>query len=440
MNTPYHQGSQDDSQLQLAIDQLIGAIRSDQSGEPEKSALMQLVSQLRHANQNLVLAAVRAHVSQEQAEARNRQQNEFLAMLAHELRNPLAPISAAAHLLKMPGIDGKRLQQSSDVITRQVKHMTELVDDLLDVSRVTRGLVTLSKKSVDIKRVVASAVEQARPAIEARRHALIQRLGAADAFVHADQTRLIQVVVNLLTNAAKYTPQHGEIVLTVLGTASEVEIRVSDNGCGIEPSLLPHVFDLFTQGERTPDRAQGGLGLGLALVKSMVAMHGGRAEASSDGPGRGSSFSLFFPALHNAAPELDPEGVALPAAPARSLRLFLVDDNLDAAESLASLLQEAGHQVRVMEDSASTLLHTASGGADVFILDIGLPDMDGYELARRLRAQAQTANAVLIALTGYGQAHDRVLAKAAGFDHHFVKPVDWQELSRVLSQNSPANA
>ncbi|WP_143167624.1 hybrid sensor histidine kinase/response regulator [Massilia sp. CF038] len=419
-----------------AIGRLVDAVRDQRSGEAEVADLTGLVSQLRAANQHLVLAAVRSQVSHEAAEARNRQQNEFLAMLAHELRNPLAPISAAAQLLKMPGVDARSVQKSSEVIARQVKHMTELVDDLLDVSRVTRGLVTLTRKSVDLKRAVASAVEQARPSIEARRHALILRLSGDAAFVEGDQTRLIQVIVNLLTNAAKYTPQGGEIVLVLEANGPEVRLCVSDNGSGIEPALLPHIFDLFTQGERTPDRAQGGLGLGLALVKSMVALHGGRVEAHSKGPGTGSAFSIFLPLMGTVAAEPPPDGAIETPPAAAPMRLLIVDDNADAAESLAALLASEGHEVKVMEDAHSTLQHVTqhADAAQAFILDIGLPDMDGYELARRLRALPGNGHTLFIALTGYGQAHDKVLAKAAGFDHHFVKPVDLQELESALAR------
>ncbi len=425
--------AQDELRLKDAIDRLVAAIRADRSGAGEVAALTTLVSQLRDANEHLVQAAVRAQVKQEEAEARNRQQNEFLAMLAHELRNPLAPISAAAQLLKLPGADERRVQQSSDVIGRQVKHMTELVDDLLDVSRVTRGLVTLTRRSLDLKRVVGSAVEQARPSIQARNHTLNLRLCPESAFVHADQTRLVQVIVNLLTNAAKYTPQGGEIVLAVDVCGADVRLTVSDNGSGVDPALLPHIFDLFTQGERTPDRAQGGLGLGLALVKSMVALHGGRAEAASDGPGRGSAFSIYLPLLKEDEPTLVADGGPALAQPATPMRLMIVDDNVDAAESLAALLASEGHQVRVLEDAAGTLRAAAEQPPQAFILDIGLPDMDGYQLVRALRSRPETRDAVFIALTGYGQAHDKVLAKAAGFDHHFVKPVEWPELAKALA-------
>ncbi|QYF95493.1 response regulator [Massilia sp. PAMC28688] len=430
--------AQDEVRLKDAIDKLVDAVRDEQSVEGEVAALTTLVAQLRSANEHLVQAAVRSQVLQEEAEARNRQQNEFLAMLAHELRNPLAPISAAAQLLKLPGVDARRIEHSSDVISRQVKHMTELVDDLLDVSRVTRGLVTLTRKNLDLKRVVASAVEQARPSIEARRHSLSLSLDGDTAMVNGDQTRLVQVIVNLLTNAAKYTPQGGQIEVRLDVEGNEVRLCVSDNGSGIEPKLLPHIFDLFTQGERTPDRAQGGLGLGLALVKSMVGLHGGRVEALSDGPGRGSTFVLYLPMVDDTPAHVYPERRHnTPEAAFVPMRIMIVDDNVDAAESLAALLRFDGHDVTVMEDAHSTITRAAQVRPDVFILDIGLPDMDGYQLVRALRAQGATAAARFIALTGYGQAHDKVLAKSAGFDHHFVKPVDWQELAAVLASQPP---
>jgi PAS domain S-box-containing protein len=359
--------------------------------------------------------------------------DEFLAMLAHELRNPLAPIKAAADLLKLGGTDARRLGQAAGIIDRQVRHMTELVDDLLDVSRVTRGLVELEKKPLDMKSVVSSAVEQVKPLIEARAHALHVHAGARHASVNGDHTRLVQVLVNLLANAAKYTPQGGRIDVDVQVEQDAVRVAVTDNGSGIEASLLPFVFDIFTQGVRTPDRSQGGLGIGLALVKSLVALHGGQVGAHSDGPGRGSVFYLTLPLLAAATQPGDEAGQAqagLGAACGR--RILVVDDNMDAATTLGELLAALGHEVRVRFDGKSALADLASFVPEILVLDIGLPDMDGYELARRLRNEPATAQARYLALTGYGQAHDRTLARAAGFDHHFVKPVDILTLQAVL--------
>jgi PAS domain S-box-containing protein len=363
----------------------------------------------------------------------NRKKDEFLAMLAHELRNPLAPISTAAEMLRLTNATDARTRKASEVISRQVKHMTALVDDLLDVSRVTRGLVELERELVDIKAAVANAVEQARPLIEARRHALTVRTDGSHATVLGDRTRLVQVIANLLNNAAKYTPQGGEITLVVHAFGGWVDIGVIDNGIGIDARLLPHVFELFTQAERTPDRAQGGLGIGLALVRTMVALHGGQVTAASDGPGAGSTFTIRLPAVEQGVKDRleDAAREGALAAPA-PLRLMIVDDNVDAAESLAELLEAQGHRVRVEAHPAQALATARQDPPEVFILDIGLPEMDGYELARRLRADPATASAMFVALTGYGQAHDRILSKSSGFEHHFVKPMDMDRLGQVL--------
>ena len=365
--------------------------------------------------------------------------DEFLAMLAHELRNPLAPIKAAAELLKLAGADNPRLGRAAGIIDRQVRHMTELVDDLLDVSRVTRGLVELDRQAVDMKAVVSSAVEQARPLIEERRHALHVRADAAPAPVCGDHTRLVQVLVNLLVNAAKYTPREGRIEVGVQVEPDTVRVTVADNGNGIEAALLPCVFDIFTQGVRTPDRSQGGLGIGLALVKSLVALHGGQVSARSEGPGKGSVFELRLPLLEGAGPD---KAATVAAGPARGgapgKRILVVDDNADAAATLGELLAALGHEVMVRFDGKSALADAAPFRPQVLVLDIGLPDIDGYELARRLRAQDATAHARYLALTGYGQSNDRTLAHAAGFDRHFVKPVDIAALQVVLDMEDKA--
>jgi PAS domain S-box-containing protein len=374
---------------------------------------------------------------EEELKAAARRKDEFLAMLAHELRNPLAPISSAAQLLGHVAGDEKKVRQSSEIIIRQVRHLTGLVDDLLDVSRVTRGLVELERERVDLKAVVASAVEQARPLVENRRHRLEQAMDAAPAWVDGDRIRLVQVVANLLNNAAKYTPQGGAIALSLEVADGHAAISVRDNGIGIGPELLPQVFDLFTQAERTPDRAQGGLGLGLALVKSLAGLHGGKVEAHSGGPGMGSTFRIVLPLAQAARSPESGDGAAgtLHALPER--QILIVDDNADAAQSLAEILRALGNQVAVAHDPRSALALAEQDWPEVFILDIGLPDIDGYALARRLRemAQAQPGRgpALYLALTGYGQAHDKVLSKAAGFDRHFVKPVDLEALLAALA-------
>jgi PAS domain S-box-containing protein len=364
--------------------------------------------------------------------ATSRRKDDFLAMLAHELRNPLAPISTAAQLLKTAPADAAKVGRSADIIARQVRHMTELVDDLLDVSRVTRGLVELEHSPVEIKAVLGHAIEQVRPLIDARGHQLTTRMVSGDVYVLGDRTRLVQVMSNLLNNAAKYTPPNGSLALS-MAVGEQVELRVADTGMGIEPELLPQVFDLFTQGERTPDRAQGGLGLGLALVKSLVELHGGQVKAESEGRGLGTTFTVLLPLLKlaptGAAPEQKPVDITRPARP---LRILVVDDNQDAAETLDMLLGALGHEVRVLHEPSQALEAARTAAFDVFILDIGLPGMTGHELARLLRAQAGGRAATFIALTGYGSSDDRQRGQEAGFDHYMVKPADLGALVQLL--------
>jgi signal transduction histidine kinase/ActR/RegA family two-component response regulator len=374
---------------------------------------------------------------EDELRAANRQKDQFLAMLAHELRNPLAPIMTAAQLLKLGRLDGNSVANASEIIVRQAEHMTDLVNDLLDVSRVTRGLVTLEKEELDLNAIVSAAVEQVRPLIDARRHALTLRLSGQPAHVIGDRTRLVQVISNILNNAAKYTAPGGRIVLAVTVEDGRATVAVRDNGVGIAPEVLPYIFDLFTQAERTPDRSQGGLGIGLALVKSLVALHGGSVNARSEGLGQGSEFSICLPAVARAPAEAHDAGAANDAyvAPDNgNLRVLVVDDNADAAQMLAALLEVQGHAVSVEYDARGALARARSEHPDVLLLDIGLPDMDGYELARRLRAQPENARATLVALTGYGQNQDRAEARQAGFDHYLVKPADLNEVNDVLAQ------
>jgi len=369
----------------------------------------------------------------DELKAANARKDEFLAMLAHELRNPLAPISTAAQMLRLSSADPKRIAHASEVIGRQVRHMVELVDDLLDVSRVTRGLVELEREPVDLKSVIQNAIEQARPLIEKKGHTLSTRLGAANVTVTGDRKRLVQVMTNLINNAAKYTPNGGAITVAADPGPGQVDIKVRDNGIGIESALLPDIFELFTQAKRTPDRAQGGLGLGLALVRSMVSLHGGTVEAFSDGPGLGSCFSVTLPlgADHAGGAEgVQPGDAALAAHSA--LHIMLVDDNRDAAESLGIVLAAVGHTVKVEESPLAALRRAQNERFDVCLLDIGLPDMDGHELVRRLRALPALAGAVMIALSGYGQPQDVAKSKQAGFAAHLVKPVDISHLLSVL--------
>jgi signal transduction histidine kinase len=368
----------------------------------------------------------------------DRRKDEFLAMLAHELRNPLAPISAAAELMGLVSLDEKRLKQTSQVIARQVRHMTGLVDDLLDVSRVTRGLVSLDKRPQDMKGIVANALEQVQPFIEARRHHLRVQLAPDMVQVLGDAKRLVQILTNLMSNAAKYTPEGGNIDLLMEAEPHQVRLTVQDNGIGIAPDLQPHVFDLFAQAERTSDRAQGGLGLGLALVKSLVELHGGKVACSSEGAGTGSRFTVCLPRMAQNAvmAERRQSGRELPST--RQLRVLIVDDNHDAAQMLALFLEASGHAVAVEHNAHKALTRVQNEPPDACLLDIGLPEIDGNELARRLRGNPATARAKLIAITGYGQEHDRKNALAAGFDHHSVKPVDPGKLAALLADIPPA--
>jgi CheY-like chemotaxis protein len=360
-------------------------------------------------------------------------------MLAHELRNPLAPISTAAHLLKLQKASDPLIGRTSEIISRQVDHMTSLVDDLLDVSRVTRGLIRLQLQALPLEAIVAATVEQVRTLIEERRHRLTVELEPDLPPVLGDRTRLIQVCTNLLNNAAKYTPPGGELRLAAWREGACAVLSVRDNGIGIGPELLPHVFDLFTQAERSPDRAQGGLGLGLALVKSLVELHGGKVGVSSPGPGRGSEFTVRLPlALKTALPPARPE-TREAETPRNRPHVMLVDDNADAANTLALLLQLQGYPVSVEYDAQAALARAAREAPQVCLLDIGLPDIDGYELARRLRALPAGAGAVLIALTGYGQEQDREKSRLAGFDHHLVKPVHIEQLTAILSRIEAAS-
>ena len=369
-----------------------------------------------------------------QAERLSHAKDEFLAMLAHELRNPLAPISSSASLLSMQFKDEPRIRQTSTIISRQVRHMSRLIDDLLDVSRVTRGLVKLKLDVVDFRDIVSGALDQARPLLEEKSHAVQLALPPGPVYVRGDQTRLVQSVTNILNNAAKYTQKDGRIALALDSREGRMRLDISDNGSGMPPELLPSVFDLFTQGARTLARSQGGLGLGLTLVKRLVELHGGEVGAHSDGVGLGSRFTLALPCVE-AAPDAGAATGPLQQESARldrPLRLVLVDDNADAADSLSQLLGVQGYHTAVEYDARSALRRARAERPDAMLVDIGLPDIDGYHLAQQLRAMPETRHTVLVAITGYGQARDRERAIETGFAHHLVKPVDMTALGRVL--------
>ncbi|MEP7244649.1 MAG: ATP-binding protein, partial [Gammaproteobacteria bacterium] len=366
----------------------------------------------------------------------NQRKDEFLAMLAHELRNPLAPIRNAAQLLNVHAPGRPEIEWARAVIERQTKHLVRLVDDLLDVSRMVRGQITLQRRPVELSEIVQNAVETSRPLVRLRKHHLSVQLPEQPIWLEADLTRIAQVISNLLNNAAKYTDESGQIRLEAQLEGTYVAIRVRDTGLGIASGLLPHVFDLFTQADRTLDRAEGGLGIGLTLVKRLVEMHGGKVEALSEGLGQGAEFIVRLPVL-----ETKQGGVVKPVpqvermvAPieTRNLRILVVDDNVDAADSIAMLLSMEGHVTRTVNTARAALLVAPDFKPDVVLLDIGLPEMDGYEVARRLRTQFDVEGMRLVAVTGYGQPADRLRAHDAGFDEHLVKPVEPMVLQQLL--------
>jgi signal transduction histidine kinase len=366
-------------------------------------------------------------------ERADRQKNEFLSMLAHELRNPLAPIRTAVDVLRLKGDGQPEIEWAREIINRQTKHLVRLVDDLLDVSRITGGKIRLDLEVLNAASVVAAAVETSRPLIEESGHQMTVTLPEEPVWVRCDRVRLAQVLSNLLNNAAKYTQRGGLIALTVERSGGEAVFRVADNGIGISAEMLPKVFELFTQVERSLDRSQGGLGVGLTVVKRLVEMHGGRVEAASSGAGGGSEFTVRLPAIESPP---DPEAVAdaplenrSPAAP---LRVLVVDDNADAADSLAWLLRHGDHEVRTAHDGRQAVEVAHEFRPQAVVLDLGLPEIDGYEVARRLRQHADTRGALLVALSGYGQQEHRRRSSEAGFDYHFVKPLDFGGLQRIL--------
>jgi PAS domain S-box-containing protein len=365
-----------------------------------------------------------------------RRKDEFLAMLAHELRNPLAPIRNAAHTLGLLGTPDERVRWVSGVIERQVGLMTRLVDDLLDVSRITLGKIALKREPVTVASVIAQAVETARPAAEARRQSLAVDVAEDAGSVDGDPARLAQAVGNLLDNAIKYTEEDGRIEVEARAEGDDVTIAVRDSGVGIAPDLLPHVFDLFTQADRSLERRQGGLGIGLTLVRRLVEMHGGHVEAASAGEGRGSVFTVRLPRLGRAAARADaPDDDGAPASPAGPpRRVLVVDDQPDSTDSLAMLLRLRGHEVWTAADGPSALGEFARVRPDVVFLDLGLPGMSGYDVARQLRALPEGHDVRLVALTGYGTEADREKTRAAGFDVHLAKPVDPQAVETLLAR------
>jgi two-component system, sensor histidine kinase len=357
----------------------------------------------------------------------DRRKDEFLAMLAHELRNPLAPIRTASELLARAQPLDPRSQSAVAIVQRQVTHLTRLVDDLLDVSRITQGRIELQRRPLEMAAIIAQAMESVEPLLREKRHKVILVASRQPLYVHGDSARLVQCLTNLLTNAAKYTDPGGEVRLELREEQGTAVVSVTDNGVGIPGELLPQIFELFVQSARSLDRSEGGLGIGLSVVQRLIQMHGGQVSAASGGPGLGSTFEIRLPVI--AAPSQPvPTSVR---APVLAKRVLVVDDNVDAAVSLAEVLKLDGHTVEAVHSAKAALQSSVAFSPEVILLDIGLPDMDGYQVAQRIRSTG--GNVILIALTGYGQIEDIERARIAGFDAHLVKPVDLTRLQRVIS-------
>jgi signal transduction histidine kinase/ActR/RegA family two-component response regulator len=423
--------------LYARIAALQGEVTALRDAAQEKTGLEMIVAQLREANQNLVLATVNAQTGRDDAEEANRRQTEFLAMLAHELRNPLAPISMAAALLERTASAAPQTLSLAQVIGRQVEHMSHLLDDLLDAARISSGKITLSLQPVRLDEIVEQAVETMAPRVRERRQELLIMLPEPPVVLHADRVRLTQVFTNLLANASKYTGEGGEVRLAVVADPEQVIVTVEDNGSGIAPELLPYVFDLFTQGPRSLARSEGGLGVGLNVVRNLVDMHGGRVDAYSAGQGLGSLFTVVLPlSEEKLASRRAPRKAVLAGA---SLSLLLIEDNVDACETLRHLLTLEGHVVRIAHDGKAGLAAALEGGFDALICDIGLPGMDGLELIAQLRRASTGRRPYAIALSGYCQVEDRSRALEAGFDSYCVKPASAEALLALLatSQRRP---
>jgi len=367
----------------------------------------------------------------------SQRKDEFLAMLAHELRNPLAPIAVAAELIGRTHTCEQALSESSAIISRQVRHMSSLIDDLLDAARVSRGTIRLERRPLDLRLLIQQAMEQSAALLQTLGHAIELNLPAQGLTIKGDGKRVVQILANVLNNAAKYTPSGGRICIQARPHQGCAEIEISDNGIGMDASTLERAFELFAQADRGIDRQQGGLGIGLALVKKLVVLHGGQVQAYSDGPGRGSRISIRLP-LGEPTAAVSAQSDASASEQPRPLQIMVVDDNVDAANTLAMLLQAWGHDCTVAHSAEQALALAMARPPQVFILDIGLPGMDGKELARLLRQQAGTASARLLALSGYAQAQEQAAARQAGFDHYLVKPVDVQQLLQLLQAETGA--
>jgi signal transduction histidine kinase len=424
---------QNEDRLQAVIDELVGAAKRGEDTAPQAAALRELVGRLQTANEHLVLATVKAQVLQEESELRNRRQNEFLAMLAHELRNPMAPIAASAELLKRITAAHPMLPRVQQIVGRQVGHMARLLDDLLDASRIANGTVKLQRAVVALADVLQHSIEVSKPFLDARSQTLHVEAAPAQLCINGDLVRLSQVFSNILINASKYSAEGESVRLWVQEDGDGVLIAIEDKGRGIEPELQPHVFDLFVQGARSLDRTEGGMGIGLAVARGLTEMHGGSIAVRSDGAGTGSRFEIRLPLAHAAGEDDAPASPRLPLPASAGCAVLIVEDNADFVATLSALLELEGHRVSVAENGHTGLALVQQGEFDAIVCDLGLPGIDGYELARQARRLAREPRPFMIALTGYSQQEDRKRAAAAGFDHYLTKPPEPGELLRLIA-------
>ena len=388
------------------------------------------VAEIREVGQALVAAANTARTREDALRSADRAKDEFLAMLSHELRNPLSALAAAAHLLRARAPKDETAIRATDIVARQVRHMTRLVEDLLDVSRVTRGKISLSREPLDLARAVEAVVHEWRGSGRLAKHDV--RLELSPAWVRADTARIEQIISNLVGNAVKYTPEGGRVVVTARREGNSALLQVRDSGMGMSPDLAARVFDLFVQGERSLDRSLGGLGIGLTLVKRLAEMHGGTAAAASGGPGQGSVFSVSLPAIEAQALAPAPAPAAAEPAPRRLHKILIIEDNDDARRTLSLALQMSGHQVYAAPDGRAGIATADAIGPEVAVIDIGLPGINGYQVGESLRRAPAHESMVLIALTGYGQPDSLRRARDAGFDEYITKPIEPDRLMRLI--------
>lgn len=404
----------------------------DNTTAPDDDSLGDLIAQLRDANQHLVLAAVEAQTSRDEAEAVNRRQTEFLAMLAHELRNPLAPISMAATLLEKVASSHPELPRLQSIIQRQVGQMARLLDDLLDAARISSGRIVLKRTRIRIGDLLAQAVESAQPSMDLRRQTLRLEVPATPLLVDGDPVRLAQVFSNLVLNASKFTAHNGNIVLSAALDSDSITVTVQDSGVGIPPEVLPRIFDLFVQGPQSLDRAEGGLGIGLCIVRGLVRMHGGTVAAFSEGFDRGSKFTVRLPIA--SLPQIEEGSPPDAARRSGSCRILIIEDNIDAHETLKEFLKLEGHDVSSAFDGTAGLAMARENAYEIIICDIGLPGADGFEVISSFRSGwLGELRPWAVALSGYGAKEDQQRAAAAGFDHYLVKPVSPAALSALIA-------